>query len=336
MISQLVMPAFTFGKTIQELNYPVENIDDGAFVNKKINILDHELRKAVEFEVSKTFVTLRAPYSWDPSNEASYSMSYELMFNIKASELSNAPNWPDRSSLIDLFNKEGRLFGVGAGVSEYDSYIPRIKPLDAEDKPETYDDPLIYKWATDYRRPLLMMTGDLDPQTTLHDANYWQEEYKNSTLYPNHYFTVFNGIHHIQSLNALTSDRKSSCGLTVMASFLANDGQTVDLSCMTDHMDNVYPFENTSSLELVSLFSIDFWDGTPLNIRYITNLIIGVIIAAAVCLALCCVCCCTLCITITICCACTIFRRKDTGAYGQLQDGAFSRTTPAPYYHQSY
>lgn len=260
------------------------------------HILARIMSQVVNQELSRLVHQARTPYSWDPFSEPTYGVSYELMFNIKAAELTGAPNWISHEQLVDEIYRDGRLFTAGISPNERENIVPRIQN-------GVYQEPLKDKWATDFKNPVLMMSADLDLQTTLEHAQHWKNKYDSKANYPSHHFTVFPHTHHIAAFNAVDKERRFICGLRVVASFLANDGSKVDTSCIENSMHKVYPFETTASADVKNLFSDDFWEGSPRSMRddYYAMITTIIIVLAVVCCIICCIC--IACIACIIVCA---------------------------------
>jgi hypothetical protein len=78
-----------------------------------------------------------------------------------------------------------------------------------------------------YANPLLMLNGDLDPQTPLHWADLASVHFQQDSFR----YVVVPFSPHGTLFQAILADG-STCGLHMLVSFLESNGQDVDTSCI--------------------------------------------------------------------------------------------------------
>ena len=141
-----------------------------------------------------------------------------LYYNIVFSEL-----WKG-NSLEDIREIENNsLFLSGSMEPTYQAYT--------NGNWKTYqDDGSFRKFPNNSKIPILMLNGDLDPQTSLEMA-YPSKEVFNKT---NQEFIMFPQSSHGVIVNSLMNDLETSCGEIVIFNFFEHPTKKVDRSCMSD------------------------------------------------------------------------------------------------------
>ena len=108
--------------------------------------------------------------------------------------------------------------------------------------------------------PVLMMNGDLDPQTPFWMAQRAFSHYKSSSskISPKSFLALISGAPHGTPFFSPVTNSSIPCGLSLMSSFATSSGQSLDLSCLS-HLE---PFDWMGKSEMMKRLS-SYFLGTP-------------------------------------------------------------------------
>ncbi len=143
-----------------------------------------------------------------------------LFYNIALSEL-----WPNASEhpTIEAIEAEQEGLHVTVGLTPRVAAVQDIWPV-------YQDDQYVADWA-DTGLPLLMMNGDLDPQTPIWVAEPAGE---NLNAANQQFVLVPRSAHCAANATPVAKPGDQPCGLTIMLSFLADPNVPADTSCIAN------------------------------------------------------------------------------------------------------
>ncbi|NUP04968.1 MAG: alpha/beta fold hydrolase [Polyangiaceae bacterium] len=147
-------------------------------------------------------------------------MSDSLFYNVALSEL-----WPNANEhpTLRAINAEQAGLEVTVGLT------PRVTEVQGI-WPAYPDDEYVEEWA-DTDIPLLMMNGDLDPQTPIWVAQPAAEHLHAANQ---QFVRVPRSAHCVVAATPVAQSSDQSCGLTMMLSFLQDPNVPVDTSCIAN------------------------------------------------------------------------------------------------------
>ncbi|KAL0480157.1 PPE1 [Acrasis kona] len=219
-----------------------------------------------------------------------YPLSFPVNINIGVSELKGRYGSPEKA---DAFRKSCNMCSGGSYLypSIYKKgYIP-------------YPESKFAKTLTT-NIPLLLLNGDLDPQTSISSAEKYYESIKSTTPYSR--FIKFPGVvHYVTGRSPMASDVNQHCGFNIVADFFKKkDANGTDTSCLNDLL--LVPFGGYSYTD--ENIAMNMYDGFGLTrsqyIKFVLT-ILAVITTVLACCTCCCLCFCWI-------CTCGPFKRKFT------------------------
>ena len=188
------------------------------------------------------------------SGETSYYdelMSDGLFYNVALSEL-----WPDAAEhpSVAAVEAEQASLHVTVGLTPRVTAVQDVWPAYA-------DDEYVDEWAST-GLPILMMNGDLDPQTPI-----WVAEPAGENLdAANQQFVVVpRAAHCAANATPVAQEGDQPCGLSMMLSFLADPAVPADTSCIA-----TIPVESFTGVPGNNLYvfgSTDLWENAAPNVQ---------------------------------------------------------------------
>jgi hypothetical protein len=171
-------------------------------------------------------------------------MSYALFNHVALSEL-----WPESAPPYDDFVAEVVGLRVSIDLS------PRVAILQ-DDWPRYPDDEYVGRWA-ETGTPLLMMNGDLDPQTPIWVGGRAADHFTGENQ---HFYTIPLAAHCVVGQSPVETEGGQACGMQIMLSFLADPAAEPDTACLGD----LSPVDFAGVPEYVEyLFGAsDLWENT--------------------------------------------------------------------------
>jgi pimeloyl-ACP methyl ester carboxylesterase len=167
-----------------------------------------------------------------------------LFYNVALSEL-----WPNASghpSEEGIAAEQAGLY-VTAGLTPRVTAVQDVWPAYADDK-------LVNAWA-DTSTPLLMMNGDLDPQTPIwvggRAADHLQGDRQS-------FVTVPRAAHCVIRQTPVARAGDQPCGLTMMLGFLADPRAPLDTSCLGDVPEESFTGDPANNVYLLG--TEDLWE----------------------------------------------------------------------------
>jgi hypothetical protein len=254
-------------------------------------------------------------YQSSESARKMYPLSSALNFNIGVSELQG--RFGDKQKMEAIV--KGCHICNGASL-----VYPSLYNAGWKTYPEsTY----AYTYAK-YNKPLLMLNGDLDPQTYYVAADAFAVQLR-QTAPLSRLIRFPNVVHYVLGRSPLASNLDDNCGLDIVVRFLNNPSSinSLDTSCTTKLLG--LPFGGYSVT--YDHVATDLYEGMGLNKAQLTTFILVVVFIVLAVLS-CCVCC-------GVCCcyvsrvAC--FKKKPAGERGPLLVVTTGGTQPntAPTYY---
>jgi pimeloyl-ACP methyl ester carboxylesterase len=171
-------------------------------------------------------------------------MSDSLFYNVALSEL--WPNAADHPS-VEAIDAEQAGLHVTIGLTPRVAAVQDVWPVYA-------DDEYVGNWAST-GLPILMMNGDLDPQTPIWVA---QPAGENLNAANQQFVMVPRAAHCAANATPVAQPGDQPCGLSIMLSFLLDPNAPVDTSCIA-----TIPAESFTGVPANNLYvfgSADLWE----------------------------------------------------------------------------
>eukprot|EP00762_Andalucia_godoyi_P004271 ANDGO_05446.mRNA.1 hypothetical protein len=174
-----------------------------------------------------------------------------LGFSVGSSEMWEYPEGGPVPTLQDMFSRRQQTYiSQGVFYDFYDAY---------QSWPMSPRSPFFNKSASVGSKPVLLMNGELDPQTPLWSAYQYERTLQSS----NKTFVQFPGcVHGLIFFSQVMSPGKATCGIQLISQFVRNGGVLSDKSCVSDLLPPM--FTPLDGITQSSFNTLDAYDGAQI------------------------------------------------------------------------
>jgi pimeloyl-ACP methyl ester carboxylesterase len=179
-------------------------------------------------------------------------LSTALFYNVAISEL-----WPEKAPPVETFQAEVEGLRTAIDLS------PRVAALQ-DAWPRYPDDAYVGQWA-DTSTPMLMLNGDLDPETPIWLGGRAEKHFTGENQY---FFRVPYAAHCTLVQSPVATAGAEDCGMQIFRAFLADPLTRPDDACLSDTLP--VDFDGDEAYSEYLLATPDMWENDVVGVASLT------------------------------------------------------------------